>query len=76
MAQLYEATRLVLLDAVEALRQRVGDRVDVEVRDFLQVHGRGGFPCPRCGRPISELRARKRITSFCRACQPGTLVGN
>jgi formamidopyrimidine-DNA glycosylase len=76
MRQLYQAMREVLAEAVETLRQRVGSQIEVEVRDFLQVHGRGGQPCPRCGRLISELRARQRITSFCRGCQPGTLVRN
>lgn len=74
--RLYRAMREVLQEAVDDLRPRVGSQIDVELRDFLQVHGRGGAPCPRCGRAISELRARQRITSFCRQCQPGTLVRN
>lgn len=74
--RLYRAMREVLLEAVAILRERVGDNIDVEVRDFLQVHRKGGEPCPRCGKPISELHARQRITSFCRQCQPGTLVRN
>ena len=73
---LYRAMRSVLEEAIGVLRGRVGSRIDIEVRDFLQVHGRGGQPCPRCGQAISELRARQRITSFCRRCQPGTLVRN
>ncbi len=73
---LYRAMREVLQGAVDELRARVGSRIDVELRDFLQVHARGGTPCPRCGRAISELHARQRITSFCRQCQPGTLVCN
>ncbi|MDI7274991.1 MAG: DNA-formamidopyrimidine glycosylase family protein [Anaerolineae bacterium] len=76
MSKLYAAVRAVLAEAIEVLRERVGERIDVEVRDHLQVHGRGGQPCPRCGRTISELHARQRITSFCRGCQPGTLVRN
>lgn len=76
VSTLYQAMRDALEEAIGVLRQRVGSRIDVEVRDFLQVHGRGGEPCLRCGRAISELRARRRITSFCRQCQPGTLVGN
>ncbi len=76
VTRLYSAMRHVLEDAIVTLRGRVGSAIEVEVRDFLQVHGRGGQPCPRCGRPISELTARQRITSFCRGCQPGTLVRN
>ncbi len=74
--RLYEAMRQVLQEAIATLRQRVGDNIEVEVRDFLQVHKKGGQPCPRCGAPISELQANQRITSFCRHCQPGTLVRN
>lgn len=73
---LYHAMRSVLEEAVATLRERVGERIDVEVRDLMQVHGRGGEPCPRCGQAISELHARQRVTSFCRRCQPGTLVRN
>lgn len=73
---LYEALRTVLAEAVDLLRDRVGERIEVEVRDLMQVHGRGGQPCVRCGRAVSELRARQRITSFCRGCQPGLLVRN
>jgi formamidopyrimidine-DNA glycosylase len=73
---LYEAMRRTLSDAIDLLRTRVGNQIEVEVRDYLAVHGRGGQPCPRCGQAISELHARQRITSFCRHCQPGTLVRN
>ncbi|GBD23933.1 Formamidopyrimidine-DNA glycosylase [bacterium HR29] len=54
-----------------------GDRLDYdERREFLRVHRRGGQPCPRCGTPISEITAGGRVTSFCRACQPGgPLIG-
>jgi formamidopyrimidine-DNA glycosylase len=72
--RLYNAMRGVLSQATETLRQRVGEDIDFEIRDFLQVHGKGGAPCPRCGATISEIRARRRITNFCRACQPGMMI--
>ncbi len=74
--RIYEAMRGVLDEAVSILRRRMGDDIHQEVRDFLQVHGRGGEPCPRCGNPISQLTARGRLTNFCRRCQPGSLVSN
>ncbi|HHX42696.1 MAG TPA: Fpg/Nei family DNA glycosylase [Chloroflexi bacterium] len=74
--RLYDAMRAVLVWAIEVLRERVGDRIDVEVRDFLRVHNKAGHPCPRCGRPISEITVAKRATSFCRSCQPGSLIRN
>jgi formamidopyrimidine-DNA glycosylase len=73
--RLYEAMRAVLAEAIETLRGRVGDTIDVEVRDFLAVHGKAGQPCPRCGGPISEVKRERQATNFCRACQPGILVG-
>ncbi len=74
VARLYEGMRQVLSEAIATLRPRVGADIHIEIRDFLQVHRRGGEPCPRCGSRISEISARKRITSFCRTCQPGGLI--
>ena len=73
--RLYRCMRAVLVKAVERLRERVGDAIDVEVRDFLAVHGKAGDACPRCGGPISEVTREKRATHFCRHCQPGLMVG-
>lgn len=72
--RIYECTHSVLEEAISILRARVGPDIHKEIRDFLQVHGQGGQPCPRCGNPISEIRARQRLTNFCRTCQPGTLI--
>lgn len=75
VARLYAAMRSTLTEAIEILRQRVGDQIDVEVRDFLAVHGRAGEPCPRCGSAISKVTRQRRTTNFCRQCQPGLMVG-
>jgi formamidopyrimidine-DNA glycosylase len=75
VARLYGAMRSVLAEAIETLRQRVGEEIDVEVRDFLAVHGRAGEPCPRCGGTISKVTRARRTTNFCRTCQPGLMVG-
>jgi formamidopyrimidine-DNA glycosylase len=72
---LYTAMRDTLSRSIEVLRERVGEAIDVEVRDFLAVHGKTGQPCPRCGSPISEVARQRRITNFCRSCQPGLMVG-
>jgi formamidopyrimidine-DNA glycosylase len=72
--RIHECMHTVLEGAIRILRERVGADIHEEIRDFLQVHGRGGQPCPRCGNPISEIRARQRLTSFCRTCQPGTMI--
>ena len=70
---LYEAMRYVLDEAIDIVRERMGERIDVKVRDFLRVHNKKGAPCPRCGHPISEIKVGKRATNFCRHCQPGSM---
>ncbi len=71
IAELYHAMRRVLADASEQLRRLVPPKIEVQHREILRVHRRGGAACPRCGAHISEITANQRITSFCRACQPG-----
>jgi formamidopyrimidine-DNA glycosylase len=66
---LYRATREVLAWAIDELHQRVPPRFEVEVRDFLRVHRKGGQPCPRCGTVLSEISPGGFVTTFCRSCQ-------
>ena len=74
--QLFDAMCDVMIEAIETLRMRIGDRIDIEVRDFMAVHGKPGQPCPRCGKAISEVsRSGRSPTHFCRTCQPGLIVG-
>jgi formamidopyrimidine-DNA glycosylase len=42
-----------------------------EKRDFLQVHGKKGKPCPRCGEPIQCVSFTQSETSYCPSCQTG-----
>jgi formamidopyrimidine-DNA glycosylase len=74
-AALYEAVRTILRDAI-------GER-GTTVRDYrtgtgqagsyqfvLQVYGRGGEPCPRCGaRLVTTHAIDGRATTFCWRCQ-------
>ena len=73
---IYQSSRAVVLDAIEQVRQRMGNQIDHKLRDFLAVHNKGGQPCPQCGNNITELRANQTITSYCRHCQPGMLLKN
>jgi formamidopyrimidine-DNA glycosylase len=75
VARLYAAMRAELAEAIETLRPRVGEAIDVEVRDFLAIHGKAGAPCPRCGAPVSKVTRQRRTTNFCRTCQPGLMIG-
>ncbi len=74
IAQIHSAMREVLTEAIDTLRERIGTRTDLEIRDFLSVHGRAGEPCPRCGSTISKVTRERRTTNFCRTCQPGLMV--
>ena len=76
LGRLHAAMGAVVRDAVEVLRERMGETLHVKVRDFLQVHNKGGKPCPTCGGSISQLTANGRVTSYCRRCQPGMLFRN
>ena len=74
--RLHEAIPAVLQQAISTLRERMGDETHMKVRDFLAVHGKGGGPCPRCGGPITTIGANRRVTNYCRRCQPGLLLRN
>jgi len=37
--------------------------------NLLQVYGRGGCPCPRCGTILADMRLAARGTTWCPACQ-------
>jgi formamidopyrimidine-DNA glycosylase len=67
--RLYHAMRDVLADAITRLRDLVPPEIETQHREFLQVHLRGGEPCPRCGRELRQIGGRE-ATTFCRTCQP------
>ena len=67
---LYEAMHETLNWAAEIAAAEIAQKIDRKPRDFLNVHRKGGDPCPRCGSPISEVAPNRRVTSFCRSCQP------
>ena len=76
LRRIYKSSRRVIEESVEEVRAKMGEKIDHKVRDFMRVHMRGGQPCPRCGRALTELRANQRITTYCRGCQPGMLLKN
>ena len=66
---LYNSLRAVLSEGIE----RRGSSVDSyrapagagNMQHFLNVYGRTGLPCPRCGRPIRRIVVGARSTHFC-----------
>jgi formamidopyrimidine-DNA glycosylase len=67
--RLYTAMRSVLDDATVRLRTLVPPDIQLQHREFLKVHLRGGEPCPRCGRILRQIGGDE-ATTFCRTCQP------
>lgn len=67
--RLYTAMRSVLADATVRLRTLVPPDIQLQHREFLKVHLRGGEPCPRCGRILRQVGGSE-ATTFCRTCQP------
>ena len=71
---LAEAIRKVLTESLAFKGTTLQDyrTVNGEVGGYaaqLQVYGRGGAPCLRCGRPISKIVVAGRGTHFCPHCQ-------
>jgi formamidopyrimidine-DNA glycosylase len=67
--ELYESLRAVLNEGIA----RRGSSVDSyrapagagNMQHFLNVYGRTGLPCPRCGRPVRRIVVGARSTHFC-----------
>ena len=74
IAQLHDATIVVLREWTERLRAEVGNGFPEEVtafRDGFAVHGRYGQPCPVCGAPVQRIRYATNETNYCARCQTG-----
>ena len=72
----------LLADAVRRILSYAIDRGGTTLRDFLapdgapgyfvqelSAYGRGGEPCPRCGRPLRQASIGQRATVWCGHCQ-------
>lgn len=66
---LYEAIPAVLHGAVEAILANPAFDESKQDRSFMNVHGKGGKTCPRCGHRISRLGSNREPLNFCRGCQ-------
>ena len=67
--RLYAAMGSVLAEATVRLRTLVPPDIQLQHREFLKVHLRGGEACPRCGRILRQIGGDE-ATTFCRTCQP------
>ena len=66
---LFEAIRVVLNRAVDAILANPNYDESKQDRSFMSVHMKGGKTCPRCGHRISQLGSNREPLNFCRGCQ-------
>jgi formamidopyrimidine-DNA glycosylase len=72
--RLYRATREVLTEWTENLRDQAGGDFPDKVTAFrsnMAVHGRFGLPCPVCGAPVQRIVYAENETNYCARCQTG-----
>jgi len=72
ITRLYTATREVLVEWTERLRNEAGGEFPAKVTAFhdeMAVHGRFGKPCPVCGTPVQRIRYASNETNYCARCQ-------
>lgn len=71
---LQDALRQVLTRAIEAGGSTIRDYrtahgVEGSFQWTFNVYGRGGQPCPGCGRALATARVAGRTSTFCPSCQ-------
>jgi formamidopyrimidine-DNA glycosylase len=74
LARLYAATRELLAEWSERLRQESLDRFPENVTAFrpeFAVHGKYRQPCPVCAKPVQRIRYAENETNYCAECQTG-----
>ena len=74
ITRLYEATRQVLNQWTDAMREEVGNGFPVKVTAFrkdMGAHGKFGEPCPVCGSSIQRIVYASNETNYCATCQTG-----
>ncbi|GAC1552922.1 MAG: Fpg/Nei family DNA glycosylase [Myxococcales bacterium] len=72
--RLYEATRAVLVEWTERLREEAGGAFPAKVTAFrpqMAVHGKFRQPCPVCGTAVQRIAYADNETNYCPRCQTG-----
>jgi formamidopyrimidine-DNA glycosylase len=75
IARLYQATRQMLLEWTQRLRDDVGDGFPdkgvTAFRSDMAVHGKYGQPCSVCGSKVQRIVYASNETNYCATCQTG-----
>jgi formamidopyrimidine-DNA glycosylase len=67
-ADLLEAIRQILADALDIERRREGG-LPAKLGDHFTVHNRAGEPCPRCGSDLRRVSYESYEITYCPDCQ-------
>ena len=67
--QLHEAIVRTLRAAVERSAGTAAAELKAEKKSNLNVHGRTGLPCPRCGDEVREVSFATKSLQYCATCQ-------
>lgn len=70
---LVHATREVLEAALALERTRTGG-LPTKIDNRFEIHGKHGFPCPRCGADLRRVSYEGYEISYCPECQTGGKV--
>ena len=75
LLELAQAIQTVLKAGIENNGASIRDYLDSNGRkggfqNIMQVYGRKGLPCPRCGQALKSARVAGRGSTFCLTCQP------
>ena len=69
--QLHAALVTTLRDAVGRAEGLAAKALKAEKKSGLNVHGRAGLPCPRCGDTVREVSFATKALQYCPTCQTG-----
>jgi DNA-formamidopyrimidine glycosylase len=71
VARLHEALVTTVRAAVERAAGLAAGDLKAEKKLGLNVHGRAGLPCPRCGDTVREVSFSTKALQYCPTCQTG-----
>ncbi|MFK7985861.1 MAG: Fpg/Nei family DNA glycosylase [Sandaracinaceae bacterium] len=74
MLRLFEATKEVLSEWCERLKEETGDAFPTKVTAFrpeMAVHGKYKEPCPVCEHKVMRIRYASNEANYCPTCQTG-----
>ncbi|HUR12977.1 MAG TPA: DNA-formamidopyrimidine glycosylase family protein [Mycobacteriales bacterium] len=71
VAALHDAIVTTLSDAVRRSAGLAAGELKAEKKSGLNVHGRTGLPCPRCGDEVREVSFATKSLQYCATCQTG-----